>query len=71
MNALKTGPSLKDLRTAIDRRCSMILLLVHLLTMVDIILVWLADRRFMINYAAIEPSSLASAVSNVKRFFNC
>ena len=49
MNALKTGPSLKDLRTASDRRCPMILLLVHLLTMVYTILVWLADRRFMIN----------------------
>ena len=34
MNALKTEPSLKDLRTKSDRRCHMILLLFHLLTMV-------------------------------------
>ena len=34
MNALKTEPSLKDLRTESDRRCHMILLLFHLLTMV-------------------------------------
>ena len=49
MNALKTGRSLKDLRTASDRRCHMILLLFHLLTMVCTILVWLVDRRFLIN----------------------
>lgn len=49
MNALKTEPSLKDLRTKSDRRCHMILLLFHLLTIVYTILVWLADRRFMIN----------------------
>ena len=37
------------LRTASDRRCHMILMLFHLLAMVYTILVWLADRRFMIN----------------------
>ena len=49
MNALKTGPSLKDLRTESDRRCHMILLLFHLLSMVYTTLVWLPDRRFIIN----------------------
>ena len=49
MTASKTRPSLQDLLTASDRRCHMILLLFHLLKMVYTILVWLANRRYIIN----------------------